>query len=110
MRTYAESTVFSTVPNADGSPVIVEVASRSNPDKKYRVDLTNGRCSCPGWIFQRGHRSPCQHLKDLGYYDVQQVNAIAEPQKAKTQTVKEPVTVVYESEVPPPTQKLKAHT
>ena len=50
--------------------MVVEVASDSNPSKKYRVDLTNGRCSCPSWIFQRARaedRKPCKHLVRLGY-------------------------------------------
>lgn len=37
----------------------------------YRVDVTNGRCSCPSWKFARpgadGQRAPCKHLRQLGY-------------------------------------------
>jgi predicted nucleic acid-binding Zn finger protein len=93
MRTYAESTVFSSVPNADGSNIVIEVPSKSNPKKMYRVDLTNGRCDCPAWKFQRGHRSPCKHLKDLGYYDIQQditgQEIVAQPAKVKTPLTEE---------------------
>lgn len=66
-RVYAQSDLFSTTPNIDGSACISEVSSESNPDKKYRVDLTHGRCDCPAWKFQRGGRVPCKHLRALGY-------------------------------------------
>lgn len=38
----------------------------------YRVDVTNGRCSCPGWTLKRanpltGKRPPCKHLRQFGY-------------------------------------------
>lgn len=48
---------------------IVEVRSQSNPDKVYRVDVANGKCSCPAWIYHKavdGVRLPCKHLKMLG--------------------------------------------
>ena len=49
---------------------VVEVPSESNPDRMYRVDVTAGRCSCPGWKFHArkdGSRSPCKHLRRFGY-------------------------------------------
>lgn len=37
----------------------------------YRVDVTNRRCSCPAWKFQRkssqGARPLCKHLISMGY-------------------------------------------
>jgi hypothetical protein len=45
---------------------VLEVASTSNPNVKYRVDITNGRCSCPAWKFKRGGRTLCKHLLALG--------------------------------------------
>lgn len=46
---------------------IVEVPSESNPDKMYRVDIINQRCSCPAWKFRRGHDKLCKHLLALGF-------------------------------------------
>lgn len=63
---YATSTIFSSQANPDGSPIVVEVSSKSNPNKKYRVDLTNGRCSCPAWVHSKT-KEPCKHLRELGY-------------------------------------------
>lgn len=45
---------------------VIEIRSTSNPKKIYRVDVVNGRCSCPAWIFQRGKRKPCKHLEAMG--------------------------------------------
>lgn len=39
----------------------------SDGKREYRVDVTNGRCSCPAWKFQKGHAKPCKHLRALGY-------------------------------------------
>jgi hypothetical protein len=47
----------------------VQTKSRSNPEKKYTVDLTNGTCSCPAWIYG-SWRGPCKHMKALGFYSV----------------------------------------
>lgn len=44
---------------------VIEVPSSRNPSKKYRVDITNKRCSCPAWIY-RSPRVPCKHLRGLG--------------------------------------------
>ncbi len=47
---------------------VIEVVSESNPKRSYRVDVINGRCSCPAWIFQRGRiKQPCKHLRSLGF-------------------------------------------
>lgn len=83
MRKYAESTIFSDAVGADGKAIVVEVRSMSNPNKMYRVDLTNGRCSCPAWIYQKGGvRKPCKHLRALGYFEVQPMEMqVAEPKK-----------------------------
>lgn len=64
----------------------------SNPNVKYRVDLTNGRCSCPAWTRKRV-RTPCKHLKALGYFDVQQdgyesLPKVAQPPKPAKQPYK----------------------
>lgn len=54
-----------------GSYAVFTVPSRSNPNKTYRVDMTNGRCDCPAWKFARagadGKRAPCKHLREFGY-------------------------------------------
>ena len=78
---YAESVIFSDATNEDGSAIVIEVASKSNPNKKYRVDLTHGRCSCPAWIHQKGDRKPCKHLRDLGYSEIFNPMDIQEPNK-----------------------------
>lgn len=49
---------------------VVEVPSSSNPNKVYRVDLVNVRCSCPAWIFSRGERKLCKHLRGVGFTDL----------------------------------------
>lgn len=52
----------------NGRPyTVVEVPSERDPSKVYRVDLVNVRCSCPGWIFSRGGRKLCKHLRALGF-------------------------------------------
>jgi hypothetical protein len=45
-------------------PRIVQIPSRSNPRKTYRVDVANGRCSCPAWVFNRKF---CSHLRAAGW-------------------------------------------
>jgi len=90
---YAETNMR---PFTKGTPNgwdIIEVPSMSNPNKKYRVDVTNGRCSCPAWIFQRGgERKPCKHLLKWGFRQVYfKPGEIKEPQKVVdkiTETVK----------------------
>lgn len=71
---------------------IVEAASASNPSKKYRVDITFGRCDCPAWKFSKagsdGRKNPCKHLTALGF--VRLVDLASQPVKTKSkQTVKE---------------------
>lgn len=47
---------------------IIQVRSMSNPSKIYNVDVKNGRCSCPQWIFQKGgKRKPCKHLLAMDF-------------------------------------------
>lgn len=63
---------------------VVEVRSKSNPDVKYTVDVTHGRCSCPAWKFGKvdanGMRKPCKHLVSLGFKQVMGVpQEVAEP-------------------------------
>lgn len=48
-----------TIPSSDGK-------------SEYRVDVTNGRCSCRGWTLHKpnpltGKRAPCKHLRQFGY-------------------------------------------
>lgn len=86
MRTYAESkkVLFHKDRVYQGVAYdVVEVQSKSNPAKKYVVDLTHGRCSCPAWIFQKGgERKPCKHLKGLGFVQTYfKPVEIAEPPK-----------------------------
>lgn len=54
----------------DGSRTI-KVASKTTPGVSYTIDVENGRCSCPAWIYQRAgsdrRRNPCKHLKALGF-------------------------------------------
>jgi len=86
MRQYAESSIFSNAKNADGSCIVVEVKSKSNPNKMYRVDLTNGRCSCPAWIHAKGGiRKPCKHLRELGFVEMPTITEIQEPNKSQGQ-------------------------
>ncbi len=49
--------------------VVVEVQSHSDPTKVYRVDLTNRRCSCPAWVYQRKRNRVCKHLREQGVLD-----------------------------------------
>lgn len=64
------------VETANGAYTVMEVPSETNPNKKYRVDIVNGRCSCPSWTFQakNGKRPLCKHLKKLGF--VQQPDSV----------------------------------
>lgn len=46
----------------------------SNGKKMYTVDLTLGRCSCPGWTMHAnkdGSRNVCKHLRALGYKTIE---------------------------------------
>lgn len=50
----------------------VMVIGSSDGKREYRVDVTNGRCSCPAWKFAKpdpytGKRRPCKHLRQFGY-------------------------------------------
>lgn len=73
MRQYAKAPKriqAQAAPTANGWDVI-EVPSESNPAKTYRVDVTNGRCSCPAWKFQKdGERNICKHLRKLGFKQI----------------------------------------
>ncbi len=49
---------------------VFTLASASNPNISYRVDVTNGRCSCPAWTHSKpvnGVRPLCKHLRSVGY-------------------------------------------
>ena len=52
----------------------VMVIGSSDGKREYRVDVTNGRCSCPAWKFAKpdlsGQRKPCKHLRQFGYVEV----------------------------------------
>lgn len=88
---YAESNVFSAEPDHEGKAIVIEVASSSNPNKKYRVDLTNGRCSCPGWTRHAnkdGSRNPCKHLRALGYSKIVEHMDVAELAKTPAPALK----------------------
>jgi predicted nucleic acid-binding Zn finger protein len=91
---YADSTVFSDAKNVDGSNIVIEVPSSSGT-RVYRVDLTNGRCSCPGWTRHAnsdGSRNPCKHLRALGYTKITTVDDlldIKEPSSKTKVTAKE---------------------
>lgn len=71
----------------------VQVKSKSNPEVKYTVDVTNGRCSCPAWVFQKGGwRKPCKHLVALGFHELAnpyEPMDVQEPKSAQRATVKE---------------------
>lgn len=75
MRVHAKTNkVLFTRDSGNGYNVVM-VASKTNPDKRYTVDMTNGRCSCPAWIFQKGgDRKPCKHLRALGFREVTTVH------------------------------------
>lgn len=93
-RVYAKSSFFASVPNIDGKPIVVEVPSKSNPAKNYKVDLTHGRCSCPAWVFQKGGgRKPCKHLIELGYKEM------VEPVEVKEAQVAHASVELYEGEL-----------
>ena len=66
MRAYARGQVE--VPAVNGKSTIIEIQSSSGT-KTYKVDLTLGRCSCPGWTMhsKNGDRTPCKHLKAFGF-------------------------------------------
>jgi hypothetical protein len=53
------------VSNGKRAYTVVEVPTSGNPNKFYHVDVTNKRCSCPGWTLH-GSRKPCKHLRSLG--------------------------------------------
>lgn len=58
------------IPTSGRAYGIVEVQSDSNPNKKYRVDISNRRCSCQGWTMHArsdGTRNSCKHLRALGF-------------------------------------------
>lgn len=87
MKTHA-TTPFDLSTHAKGTANgwdIVEVPSDSNPNKKYRVDITHGRCSCPAWVFANrranGLKPTCKHLDRLGFEGVPDEVSIAEPKK-----------------------------
>ena len=72
---------------------IVEVPSSSNPEKKYRVDVTLGRCSCPAWVFQKGStRNLCKHLRALGFKQLIATSDLEFQEKAKAPKQKQKVT------------------
>ena len=57
--------VLGNVADRDGD--VIWVASMTS-NRRYKVDLVHGRCSCPSWIYQRGgSRKPCKHLRALGF-------------------------------------------
>ena len=69
MRAYARSEVE--VPAVNGKPIIIEVASQSNPNKMYKMDITLGRCSCPAWTMNaKNGRKVCKHLRAFGFKDI----------------------------------------
>lgn len=76
MKTYAKTNKVLFVRDSGAGYKTVEVASKTNPDVKYVVDMTNGRCSCPAWKFIKkgGERKVCKHLKALGFRDVAAYN------------------------------------
>lgn len=91
MKVHATGSIKQALPTEHGWD-IVKVASESNPNKLYTVDVTFGRCDCPAWKFQKvgadGIRKPCKHLKALGFRAVlpeaipeQMILDIAEPKK-----------------------------
>lgn len=88
MRRYAVSDrkFPDAIPTPDGWDIVI-VGSDTDPDKAYRVDVTNGRCNCPAWIYQRGgQRYPCKHLSRLGFKYLIQTGDVElkQPSKAKS--------------------------
>lgn len=63
---YAVSELFSDEVGPDGKDVIIPVPSKSNPNKTYNINVTNGSCSCPAWI-NKSIKVPCKHLIELGF-------------------------------------------
>lgn len=73
VATFPQIVGVEAVQTRNGTYAVIEVKSESNPNKVYRVDVTNHRCSCPAWVFQRkarSERSPCKHLKSLGFTEL----------------------------------------
>lgn len=74
MRSYAKSSID--VPSVNGKPVIIEIPS-SNGKSTYKLDLSQGRCSCPAWVFSynkngKTGRACCKHLLAYGFTDLDQ--------------------------------------
>lgn len=71
MQVYAETNKVLFTKGTEHGWDTVQVSSRTNPNVKYTVDMTHGRCSCPAWKFQKGgRRKPCKHLLSLGFKEV----------------------------------------
>jgi hypothetical protein len=71
-RVYARGQIE--VPAVLGKPTVIQIPS-SNGKSFYSLDLTNGRCSCPAWIFSFNKngkigRACCKHLLAYGYRDI----------------------------------------
>ena len=61
----------------DKAYAVILMPSDSNPKVTYTVDVTNGRCSCPAWKFQRGgSRKVCKHLQRLGFQPKEAVEVV----------------------------------
>jgi hypothetical protein len=64
-----QGVLFEVVQSANRRYGVVTVPS-SDGKRNYRVDVTNGRCDCPAWKFQKGHTKACKHLKAMGFSDL----------------------------------------
>jgi len=51
-----------------GTGNLIQIKSTSRPGVTYSVNIEDGTCSCPAWIYQRGgSRKPCKHLRAAGF-------------------------------------------
>ena len=64
-----QGVLFEVVQSANRRYGVVTVPS-SDGKRSYRVDVTNGRCDCPAWKFQKGHAKACKHLRAMGFTDL----------------------------------------
>lgn len=84
MGTSTVKTVTTELTERQGERYLVALMpSESSPGVMYRTDVTNGRCSCPAWKFSKagadGKRSPCKHLRALGFEPAHVVAVEPEP-------------------------------
>ena len=77
MKTISKATVeIRKQGHSKAGNLTFEIASMTNPAKSYSVTLVTENlkpgvqphffCSCPAYIYQKGMRKACKHIKTLG--------------------------------------------